>query len=208
LDGKTALEDGTSQWISSPASRLDVQYWRARSCAIVTGIGTVMNDDPRLNVRDIDTQRQPLKVVVDSQLRIAPSAQLLHSGRTLIAYAQGNAQQVQQLASEKVELIQLGNAHGQVDLKALMRHLASLGINEVLVEAGATLNGALFEAKCVDEVIVYQAPYLLGGKAMAMLASPVLEKMSDRISLDWQDIRQIGEDIRIIARPSYHDANR
>jgi len=206
LDGKIALQDGSSQWISCEASRRDVQHWRARSCAILTGIGTVGHDNPRLNVRDIEAPRQPLKVVVDSQLRISPQAQLLQTGRSLIAYAQDPQHHAQQLASAGVELIQLPSAKSpqKIDLNALMHHLASLGINEVLVEAGATLNGALFEAKCVDELIIYQAPCLLGGNAKAMLNAPVLAQMSDSISLDWQDIRQIGDDLRIIARPRYH----
>ena len=223
LDGKTALSDGQSAWITSPEARLDVQHWRAQSCAILTGIGTVIHDNPRLNVRDISTPRQPLKVVVDSQLNMPTQAQILSSGSTLIAYAQDAQQRAQSLLnlacaeksdaktsaalSNDIALLPLANAQQQVDLPALMQHLAQMGINEVLVEAGSRLNGALLQAKLVDELIVYLAPHLMGGQAMEMFAAPILQNMDARVSLQWKDMRQVGRDLRLIARPQYHDAD-
>ncbi len=213
LDGKTALANGQSAWITSPEARLDVQHWRAQSCAILTGIGTVRHDNPRLNVRDINTARQPLKVVLDSQLSIATEAQLLNTGDCLIAYAQDPQQRQAALLHQaqrvgaSLTLLQLSNAQQQVELSALMAHLAQLGINEVLVEAGSRLNGALLQAQLVDELIVYLAPQLMGGQSIEMFAAPILQQMQSCIALQWQDVRQVGRDLRLILRPQYHDAD-
>lgn len=224
LDGKTALHNGHSAWISNAHSRLDVQHWRAQSCAILTGIGTVQQDNPRLNVREIVTARQPLKVILDSQLHISPQAEILESGNSLLVTAQDLADAAMQ---EKIQTIQTqakqaqatvnfialsnkqnqDNQHNQVDLLALMHHLAEIGINELLVEAGPKLNGALLQAGLVDELIIYLAPHLLGGQAQQMLQQPVLDNMQGRVQLQWKDVRQFGDDIRLIARPIVEDAD-
>lgn len=201
LDGRTALANGESKWITAEAARQDVQQWRARSCAILTGIGTVLADDPQLNVR-IPTKRQPLKVIVDSQLRTPADANILKDGQVLIAYSQANEADKSSLLAAGAELIQVGHQK-QVCLKTLLSELAKRGINEVMVEAGQTLNGALLAASLVDEFIFYYAPVILGTDARGMLAIPVLQSMQDRIALQVINTRQIGPDIRVRAKPIY-----
>ncbi len=172
LDGKTALKNGVSQWITSAESRRDAHHWRARSCALLTGIGTVKDDNPRLTVREINTSRQPLKVVVDSQLQTPPDAAVLANGGVLIACATDHAARRAAhdvLAAAGAEIVVLPAAHGKVDLAALLIELGQRGINEVLVEAGARLNGALLRENCVDELLLYQAPLLLGDAARGMI---------------------------------------
>ncbi|HSI45626.1 MAG TPA: bifunctional diaminohydroxyphosphoribosylaminopyrimidine deaminase/5-amino-6-(5-phosphoribosylamino)uracil reductase RibD, partial [Methylophilus sp.] len=139
LDGKTALANGVSQWITSSAARRDVHHWRARSCAMLTGIGTVLHDDPSLTVRDVETSRQPLRVIVDSQLRTPLTAKVLQQGQVMIAYAQATEDQLARLQALGVQTIALPNSAGKVDIPALLRRLAEQQINEVMVEAGATL---------------------------------------------------------------------
>jgi diaminohydroxyphosphoribosylaminopyrimidine deaminase/5-amino-6-(5-phosphoribosylamino)uracil reductase len=218
LDGKTALHNGHSAWISNAHSRLDVQHWRAQSCAILTGIGTMQQDNPRLNVREIATARQPLKVILDSHLNISPQAEILKSGDSLLVTAQDLADAAMQekihtiqtqakKSQASVNFIALANQQAQVDLSAVMQHLAKIGINELLVEAGPTLNGALLQAGLVDELIIYLAPHLLGGQAQQMLQQPVLDNMQGRVQLEWKDVRQFGDDIRLIARPILEDAD-
>ena len=212
LDGKTALNNGLSQWITSDPARLDVQHWRARSCAILTGIGTVLTDNPRLTVRDIPIDRQPLRVIVDSHLKISPSANILKNGHALIAFAcdneQGDAQlKTQQLISTGAQLIKLPNNTGGVCLKSLLSHLASLQINEVLVEAGQTLNGALLSQGLIDELLIYYAPKLMGSVAKTLFALPEFADMNQAISLDILDVRKIGVDIRLQAKPVYSNAS-
>jgi diaminohydroxyphosphoribosylaminopyrimidine deaminase/5-amino-6-(5-phosphoribosylamino)uracil reductase len=172
LDGKTALQNGVSQWITSAASRQDVHQWRARSCAVLTGIGTVLADNPQLNVRGIATSRQPCKVIVDSQLQTPPDAAVFDSTwaqpQVLIVCASSNPERRQPLEAAGAEVLQLPNQHGQVDLPALFAELGRRGMNEILIEAGARLNGALISAACVDELLLYQAPMLLGDLARGM----------------------------------------
>ncbi|MDO8962209.1 MAG: bifunctional diaminohydroxyphosphoribosylaminopyrimidine deaminase/5-amino-6-(5-phosphoribosylamino)uracil reductase RibD [Methylophilus sp.] len=206
LDGKTAMENGHSQWVTSEAARQDVQHWRARSCAMLTGVGTVLADNPRLTVRDMPNARQPLRVVVDSTLRTPIEAHILQDSPTLIAYAQDPQQRAQQLKDLGVMLFHAPNAQGKVCLATLLRHLASLQMNEVMVEAGQCLNGALMALKLIDELIMYYAPKLMGGAAHNMFAMPSLLHMDQAIQLDIQDIRQFGPDIRLIAQPQYHHA--
>ena len=201
LDGRTALANGESKWITSESARQDVQYWRARSCAILTGLGTVLADNPNMNVR-IATTRQPLKVIVDSQLRTPVDANILKDGKVLIAYTQGNEAQKSALSDAGAELLQIGTA-GKVCLKSLLSALAERGINELMVEAGQTLNGALLAANLVDEFILYYAPVILGADARGMLAIPAVESMQDRVNLQIIETRQIGQDIRIRAKPLY-----
>ncbi len=202
LDGRTALANGQSQWITEPAARADVQAWRARSSAIVTGVSTVLADDPRLTVRDIDIGRQPLRVVLDSRLRTPPSAQLLkQQGKTLIVAAEDNSAKSSALRAAGAEVIFLPSADGKVDLTALSPLLATRGVNEVLVESGATLAGAFLNARLADELVLYYAPCLMGDQGRAMFALPALLHMDKRIGLDIVDIRSIGKDWRVIARP-------
>lgn len=201
LDGRTALKNGTSKWITGAAARGDVQHWRARSCAIVTGIGTVLADDPLLNVRDIPTERQPLRVVLDSWLRIAPDANIL-TGATLIYTASTDENKREALQQKGAELMLLPGANGQVDLHAVMQDLAGRGINEVLVEAGRKLNGALMKAGLTDELVLYLAPQLLGDAARGMADLGELMQLQQRVELQWQDVRQVGKDLRIVARIS------
>lgn len=201
LDGRTALANGESKWITGEAARQDVQQWRARSCAILTGVGTVLADNPQMNVR-IPTTRQPLKIIVDSQLRTPADANILKDGNVLIAYSQGTEAQKLALNAAGAELIQVGN-QPKVGLKTLLNALAERGINEVMVEAGQTLNGALLAAGLVDEFIFYYAPLILGTDARGMLAIPALQSMQDRIALQIVDTRQIGPDIRVRAKPIY-----
>ncbi|MEQ1600921.1 MAG: bifunctional diaminohydroxyphosphoribosylaminopyrimidine deaminase/5-amino-6-(5-phosphoribosylamino)uracil reductase RibD [Methylophilaceae bacterium] len=202
LDGRTALANGISQWITGEAARHDVQHWRACACAILTGVGTVLADNPQMNVRNLDIGRQPLRVVVDSRLRISPQAKILQGGNTLIAYAQDPHKKHQALQAAGAELIQLTNAENRVCLKRLLEELARREINELMVESGQGLNGALLALNLIDEFLFYYAPLLLGDKAKGMFAMPALTEMSQRTPLDIFDVRQIGCDIRIRARPT------
>ena len=204
LDGKTALNNGVSQWITSEPARLDVQHWRARSCAILTGIGTILADNPSMTVRDLKMDRQPLKVIVDSQLKIPIDAKILQGGNAIIAFAQQNPQKEAQLLAVGAALICIPNNEGKVCLKTLFSHLAHMQINEVLVEAGEGLNGALLAQHLIDELLVYYAPKLMGGGANSMFAMPILTSMSQAIDLTIIDLRQVGVDIRLRAKPNYH----
>ena len=201
LDGKTALANGESKWITGEAARKDVQHWRARSCAILTGIGTVLADHPKMNVRHIPNARQPLRVVVDSQLRVSPQAEILAGGNTLIAYVSDVERKAEALRKSGAELIKVESSEGKVCLKQLLSHLAERGINEVMVEAGQTLNGALLTLNLVDEFVFYYAPTLLGSNARGMLAIPALESMQNRTELCLIEVRQFGQDIRVRAKP-------
>ena len=201
LDGRTALANGVSQWITGPAARSDVQRWRARSCAILTGIGTVLADDPQMTVREFDIGRQPLRVVVDSTLRIPSESKILQGGNTLIACFEGQTQKVEALRGLGVTVLELPASNGQVCLASLMQVLAAREINEVLVEAGAHLNGALLREGLADELLIYYAPALLGDGARDMFALPELADMSQRVELDILSLDQVGQDIRVRARP-------
>ena len=201
LDGRTGLASGESKWITGKSARQDVQHWRARSCAILTGIGTVLADNPQMNVRSIANARQPLRVVVDSQLRISLDAKILEGGNTLIAYVADPDNKAEALSNAGATLFNSTTNNGKVCLKQLLSHLAELGINEVTVEAGQTLNGSLSALKLVDEFVFYYAPTLLGSDARGMLAIPTLNSMQDRISLNLIDVRQFGQDIRVRAKP-------
>lgn len=203
VDGRTAMASGESKWITSGAARADVQRLRAGSSAILTGIGTVLADDPALTVRlDNAVVRQPLRVVVDGQLRMPPQARLLHeSGRTLIVTTAQDRARSDRLTHENVTVSVQPARPGGVDLAALMQMLATEHeINEVLVEAGPTLNGALLNAGLIDEVIIYMAPHLMGDAARGLFHLPALQQMSQRVALDIQDIRAVGCDWRITAK--------
>ena len=199
LDGKTALHNGISQWITGDEARADGHVWRARACAILTGIGTVMEDDPQLTVRAIDTPRQPLRIVIDSRLQISPHARVLEGGGTLIVAAQVDAEKEAVLRDIGNEVIVLANAQGKVDLPALMDELGRRQINELHVEAGFKLNGSLIREGCVDELLVYLAPSLLGD-AQGMFNLPALDNLEQRYQLSFHDIKRVGADLRILAR--------
>ena len=199
LDGMTALHNGQSQWITGPEARADGHAWRARACAILTGIGTVKADDPQLTVRAVPTPRQPRRIVVDSRLEISPAARILEGGGTWIAAAVGNADKEAALRATGAEIILLPNAGGKVDLAELMRELGRRQINELHVEAGTKLNGSLIREGCVDELLVYLAPTLLGD-AQGMFALPALTRLDQRHALKFHEVQQIGADLRILAR--------
>jgi diaminohydroxyphosphoribosylaminopyrimidine deaminase/5-amino-6-(5-phosphoribosylamino)uracil reductase len=201
LDGRTALANGASKWITGAAARFDVQRQRARSCAILTGIGTVLADNPQMTVREFDTGRQPLRVVVDSHLRMPADSAILQRGNALIACLAGQEEKAQALRGQGVIVLELPAAGEQVCLSSLMLELAKREINEVLVEAGGTLNGALLHTGLVDELLLYYAPSLLGSGARGMFDLPLLTEMAQRINLDILSLDRVGQDIRIHARP-------
>ena len=200
VDGRTALLNGRSQWITGAAARRDAHAWRARSCAILTGIGTVRDDDPRLTVRDVATTRQPLRVVVDSRLETPLEAKILAGGNVLVACAIDDAARAAKLRQRGAEVVALPNADGKVELPELMRELGRRGVNEVLAEAGFKLNGSLLRDGCVDELLIYLAPSLIGDAARGMFDLPQLVSLDDKRSLSWREVRQVGDDLRIVAR--------
>lgn len=205
MDGKTALANGASQWISSEASRNDVQVWRARSCAIMTGIGTVLADNPSLNARQIPVDMQPMRVIVDSQWRTPAQAQTLQlPGKVLIA-GSAAVDIPQHLADSPAELLRLETSgdSGRVGLHDLLKELSIRAINEVQVEAGATLAGALLEQKLVDEVLLYQAPVLLGSGALESFGIGPLDRMEQRINMQCIETRHLGPDLRYRLKPVY-----
>ena len=201
LDGRTALADGRSQWITGAAARQDGHQWRARACAILTGIGTVRDDDPQLNVRDVDTTRQPLRVVIDSRLETPLSARILQGSKTLLLSAIDDPAREAAYAVRGVEVERVpSNAQGKTDLPLVLETLARRGINELHVEAGAKLNGSLLREGCVDELLIYLAPSVIGDTGLGMFALPPLAELAAQQRLQFTDVRQIGDDLRILAR--------
>lgn len=199
LDGKTALLNGQSQWITSTEARQDGHAWRARACAVLTGIGTVKDDNPQLTVREVATPRQPLRVVVDSRLETPPDARVVGDG-TLIAAAADHSDRGQALRARGAEIVVMPNASGKVELSNLMMALGQRGVNELHVEAGFKLNGSLLNEGLVDELLVYLAPSVMGDKAQGMFHLPQLESLAGQRRLQFTDVRQIGPDIRLLAR--------
>lgn len=212
LDGRTALVSGESRWITGESARDDVQRLRARSSAILTGVGTVVADDPRLDVRprgdDADTAteqpiRQPQRIIVDSRLRTPPSCRLLsNGGPVLIATRDANVAAAEALRRAGAELTELPASAKGVDLDSLMALLAQRSVNELHSECGATLAGALIDARLVDELVVYVAPVLLGAEAKPLASVLPIETMQDRIGLTIEDIRKVGGDLRLHLRLS------
>ena len=200
LDGVTALANGQSQWITGAAARADGHAWRRRASAVLSGIGTVLADDPRLDVRLVPSMLQPLRVIVDSRLRLPATARLLEPpGRVLLATASADQTARAALVARGAEVVVLAGRDGQVDLPVLLGGLAERGVNELHVEAGATLNGTLLAAGLVDELLLYMAPQLLGsGRPIARLAP--LQRLADGLRLQITEIARIGEDLRIRAR--------
>jgi len=200
LDGQTALTNGESQWITHDAARQDGHAWRARACAVLTGIGTVLEDDPQLDVRAVTTPRQPSLVVVDSRLETPLNAKLFGPQRPLWLYAaQDNAEKRRALEAQSASVTCLSNATGKVDLALMLQDLALRGVNELHVEAGHKLNGSLLRAGLVDELLVYMAPLLIGeGRGMSQLGP--LSNLQEALALDFHEVTQIGPDVRILAR--------
>lgn len=203
LDGRTALPDGQSQWITAEAARRDGHAWRRRAGAVLTGIGTVRDDNPRLDVRLVETQLQPLRVVVDSRLETPVDARLLAApGKVLIYAAQPNLEREAALAAAGAEVVFKPGASAKVDLQALLQDLGARGINELHVEAGHKLNGSLVKAGLVDEYLIYLAPKLLGlGREIAAFGP--LHSLDEAVELQWREIAQLGDDLRLLARPKH-----
>ncbi|HET8697005.1 MAG TPA: bifunctional diaminohydroxyphosphoribosylaminopyrimidine deaminase/5-amino-6-(5-phosphoribosylamino)uracil reductase RibD [Gammaproteobacteria bacterium] len=211
LDGRTALANGASRWITGPAARADVHRWRARAGAILTGSGTVLADDPRLDARREEAGieaslgiKQPLRAIVDSRLVTPRHAKVLGSdGAVVFTTATADAATVHRLeaAGARVERVAAG-ADGHVGLPAVLARLAALDVNDVWVEAGAGLNGALLAAGLIDELIVYIAPKLFGAGARGMFAVPHLSDVAQGWTVAIEDVRNVGDDLRIVGRPS------
>ena len=200
LDGRTALANGRSQWITGPEARRDGHAWRARACALLTGVGTVVADDPQLNVREVETARQPLRVVVDSRLQLPLSAKLFAGGKVLIAAAVEDQPRIAALQDKGAEVVVLPNPLGKVELAELMRELARRELNELHVEAGFKLNGSLLGEGLVDELLIYLAPSILGDGASGMFSLPELTDLAQKRLVQFTDVQTIGNDIRILAR--------
>ncbi|GMR17454.1 MAG: bifunctional diaminohydroxyphosphoribosylaminopyrimidine deaminase/5-amino-6-(5-phosphoribosylamino)uracil reductase RibD [Gammaproteobacteria bacterium] len=201
LDGCTAMANGESHWITGTAARQDVQRLRARSGAVLTGIGTVLEDDPSLTVRDKSlSPRQPLRAVADSRLRMPPaSCMLTLPGRTELFCIEDGRRETLERAGATVHL--LPAVDGRVDLEAVLRELAAMQVNDLLVEAGRQLAGALLAAGLVDELVVYQSPHFMGSETRGMFATPGWARLVQRMALDIVDVRRVGADTRTIARP-------
>ena len=195
LDGRTALQDGRSQWITGAEARRDGHRWRARACAILTGIGTVKADDPQLTVREVAAPRQPLRVLVDSRLEISPSARMLQGDPVLIF--SGRPGKV-----ANAQVVAMPNAQGKVELPQMLEELARRGINELHVEAGFRLNGSLVREGCVDELLVYLNPSLLGDAAQGMADLPAVASLDQRLKLKIFSCERVGDDLRLLLRPA------
>lgn len=210
LDGRTAMASGESKWITSAAAREDVQRLRARSSAILTGSGTVMSDNPSLTARcDEAAQRaeQPLRVIVDSELKISPQSAVFRQQGTVRIYTLADAAQNRRNALQEAgaEIVMLPARDSRVDLTAVMNELAESQINEVMVEAGAGLAGALLQQQLIDEIIIYMAPKLMGDSARGLFHLPGLQTMAQSIDLQIDEVRKVGVDWRFSVRPDYGD---
>ena len=203
LDGRTGLPSGESQWITGAAARADGHAWRARASAILTGIGTVREDNPRMTVRAVDTPRQPHRVLIDSQLDVPLEAQILAGAPTLIFCGALDArleERASALRERGAEIVPLPNAFGKVDLPRMLSVLGERNVNELHVEAGYKLNGSLLREGCVDELLVYLAPSLLGMDSMSMFNLDSPDLLEDRVKLNFHTIERVGDDLRILAR--------
>jgi len=206
VDGRTAMASGESQWITSESARNDVQHWRAQSSAMLTGIGTILSDNPSLTVRQNNESLdelaidQPLCVILDSHLQLPVDAKVIQRPGKILVFTNSTEQQkVVSLEEVGVQVVHVNKSVNGLDLDQILAHLASIEINEVMIEAGATLAGSFIESGLVDELIIYMAPVLMGDQARALFHLPIIEKMSQKIQLNIKEIRQFGEDIRIIA---------
>jgi diaminohydroxyphosphoribosylaminopyrimidine deaminase / 5-amino-6-(5-phosphoribosylamino)uracil reductase len=194
LDGRTALANGQSQWITGPEARADGHRWRARACAILTGAGTIRADDPRLTVRDFETTRQPLRVIADSRLETPADARILQGENVLIFAARKGK------APPNAEVVVMADAQGKVALNKMLEELARRGVNELHVEGGFKLNGSLVREGLVDELLIYLNPSLLGDSAQGMVNLAEMTSLEQRVKLALRSVDRVGEDIRIIAR--------
>ncbi|QSI78300.1 bifunctional diaminohydroxyphosphoribosylaminopyrimidine deaminase/5-amino-6-(5-phosphoribosylamino)uracil reductase RibD [Niveibacterium microcysteis] len=201
-DGRTALANGQSQWITGEAARRDVHHWRASACAVLTGIGTVLADNPQLNVRHVATTRQPKRVVVDARLDTPPTAALFNGSDVWVATANPQGPKADALRAAGATLLTCPiDAAGRVDLPALFAELAQRGVNELMVEAGARLSGAVIAAGLADEILLYLAPCLMGHDARALADLPSISAMGDVARMRWADARKLGDDLRLTLRP-------
>lgn len=203
LDGKTALRNGASKWISGEASRHDVQRWRARSSAILTGIGTVLADDPSLDARLDEEVLQPVRVIVDSRWRTPPGSRILQGPGRSVIVGDCSVPVPGEMAASGVQCLSLPAKNDLVDLTALMNALAGMGVNELQVEAGSRLCGALLTARLVDEILIYQAPVLLGDGGPGPFAIGPLESMNERTHLTMLETSHLGDDLRIRLKPEF-----
>ena len=200
IDGKTALSSGESQWISGERSRQDVHHWRAQSSAIITGSGTVLADNPELTVRHVKTERQPLRVIVDSKFSTPLNAKILHGPGNVLVVTANKDVSAQTSDIKALDVINLPNANKQVNLGELMHELSKREINELMVEAGPTLSGALLEKGLVDELLIYMAPTVLGDKARGMFVLPQPKTLKESLKFKVRDICQLDNDIRVRLR--------
>lgn len=207
LDGRTAMASGESQWITGEAARKDVQRLRASSGAVMTGVSTVIADDPSLTVRDPSIDHgdlQPLRVILDGELKMQSSARMLGApGKTLVFCTDDRRRSVLEKAGAEIQIAT--EVAGRVDLLSVMRKLAEFEINDLLVEAGPTLAGSLLSAGLVDELVIYQAPHMMGSETRGMVTTPEWLALEQRLALEIVDVRKIGRDIRILARPAEKD---
>ena len=195
LDGRTALANGKSQWITGEQARRDGHRWRARACAVATGAGTVVSDDPQLTVREVDTPRQPLRVLVDSRLETPPQARIFQGEKVLVFSAAHGA-------LPNAEVVPLPNPNGKVDLPKMLQELARRGINELHFEAGSRLNASLLREGCVDELLVYLNPSILGDTAQGMFDLPEFDSLEKRPKLKLLSTERLGDDLRLVLRPA------
>ena len=200
LDGRTALANRQSQWITGEAARADGHAWRARACAVLSGFGTVRDDNPRMDVRHVQTTRQPMKVLVDSGLETPVASRLFDSGPVLVYGARDNSAGAAALEARGAKIVRMPNARGKVDLPRMLEDLAVRGVNELHVEAGTRLNGSLLADGCVDELLVYLAPKLIGNAGLGMFDLPELKVLAEARELVFRQVQPVGDDLRILAR--------
>ena len=204
LDGKTAVSSGESRWITGEDARIDVHRWRARSCAVLTGIGTILEDNPELTVRHVPTTRQPLRIVVDSSLRFQPDHKMACSGTHVVTLNENIALH-KRFEDRGVIISVVESRSGQVSLDALMALMARMELNEVLVEAGPTLNGALLDSGFIDELIIYFAPLILKEQAKGMFTGRPVVQLDQAEAFRFVNTTYMGEDLRVIARRQYSE---
>ncbi|MGD8783146.1 MAG: bifunctional diaminohydroxyphosphoribosylaminopyrimidine deaminase/5-amino-6-(5-phosphoribosylamino)uracil reductase RibD [Thioalkalispiraceae bacterium] len=204
VDGRTAMENGESKWITSEPARQDVHRLRARSSAIVTGAGTVLADDPAMTARLEGIERQPVRIIIDTNLSTPVDANILkQEGETHILTCSDEEGPVELLSNAGAKVVQLPMTHNRVDLFAMMDYLNKLEINEVMLETGSTLSGAMLEAQLIDELVIYMAPIVMGSEARGLFRLPTLQNMSDRIELVLLETRAVGRDLRLTYQPNY-----
>lgn len=205
LDGRTAMASGESKWITSAAAREDVQRLRAKSSAILTGVGTVLADDPSMTVRLDDVAEQPLRVVVDTNLSMPTTAKMLkEKGKTVLMTCSANEHVAEALKDAGADIQMMPYCNTSVDLNSVLQQLSDMHINDVLLETGATLSGTMLQAGLIDELIIYMAPVLMGNEARGLFSVPGLNAMKDKIELDIIEQRIVGQDIRITAKVRQH----